>query len=80
MEGTTGATVDDVFDAAMKLTEAERLELADRLFFTLSPERRAAVDRAWAAEAESRYEAYKSGKLATVDYQEAMRAIRGRLK
>ena len=80
MASTTIATLNDVLEAALKLSEAERRELADRLFFTLSPARQAEVDQAWAAEAERRYEAYKGGQVAAVDYHEAMRSIRERLK
>ena len=72
--------VDVIFQAAMKLSEDERIELADRLFFSVTPERQAEVEQAWASEAERRYQAYKDGRLGTVDYTEAMRAIRERLK
>ena len=72
--------VDSVFEAAMALSDDERAELADRLFFSISPQRQEEIERAWAAEAERRYQAYKDGKVATVDYQEAMRSIRERLK
>jgi putative addiction module component (TIGR02574 family) len=80
MGATTITTLNDVLEAAMKLSEAERRELADRLFLTLSPERQAEIDRAWGGEAERRYAAYKAGKVGTVDYHEAMRSIRERLK
>ena len=43
-----------LFDEAMKLSEDDRHELADRLLFTLSPERQVEIDRAWAEEVERR--------------------------
>jgi putative addiction module component (TIGR02574 family) len=64
----------------MKLSDAERVELADRLLSSIAPERQAEVERAWAAEADRRYLAYKAGALGSVDYREAMRSIRERLK
>ena len=73
-------TVDAMFEAALKLSETERVELADRLLCSISPQRQSEVDEAWAAEAERRYSAFKEGKLASIDYHDAMRSIRERLK
>ena len=74
------ATIEKMFEAAMKLSDVERVELAGRLLSSVSPEGQADVDRAWAAEADRRYRAYKEGTLGSVDYREAIRSIRERLK
>lgn len=59
-----------VFEAAMTLTDDERLELADRLFFTLSPERQAKIDRAWAEEVKRRAAAVERGEVELIDGDE----------
>lgn len=74
------ARVDTIFSAAMELSDDERIELADRLFFSVSPERQAEIDRSWNDEAGRRFEAYKQGRVQSVPYEDAMRVIRERLK
>ena len=74
------ATIDAMFEAAMKRSDVERVELADRLLSSVSPDHQANVDRAWAAEADRRYRAYKEGTIGSVDYRQAMQSIRERLK
>jgi putative addiction module component (TIGR02574 family) len=63
----------------MELSEDERIELADRLLASVTPERQAEIDRSWEEEAERRFKAYQEGRIESVPYDEAMRSIRGRL-
>jgi putative addiction module component (TIGR02574 family) len=72
--------VDSIFEAAMQLSDDERIELADRLFFSISPERQAEVERSWAEEAQRRFEAYKDGRIESVPYDDVRRSIRERLR
>jgi hypothetical protein len=64
-----------VFAAAMKLSEDERRELADRLLFTLSPERQIEIDRAWAEEVERRVQAVERGEMELIDGDEVFRQL-----
>jgi putative addiction module component (TIGR02574 family) len=64
-----------LFDEAMKLSEDDRHELADRLFFTLNPERQLEIDRAWAAEVERRVQAVERGEVELIDAEEVFRGL-----
>ena len=72
----TRSTVDSVFAAAMTLSEDERAELADRLLGSVSPEREADIDRAWADEAERRMQAVRRGEMELLDGDEILAALR----
>ena len=54
----------------MKLPRQERAFLADRLLSSLDGEVLNEVDAAWIAEAERRFEEYKSGKRQVVSAQD----------
>ena len=54
----------------MKLPRQERAFLADRLLSSLDEEVLNEVDAAWIAEAERRFEEYKSGKRQVVSAQD----------
>ena len=54
----------------MKLPRQERAFLADRLLSSLDEEVLNEVDAAWIAEAERRFEEYKSGKRPVVSAQD----------
>lgn len=62
---------------AMRLSEAERALLADRLMESLSltPE---PLRNAWVREAEARMQAYREGKIEAVDGPTAMSQLRSR--
>ena len=72
-------TAADLLKAAMELPVDEREEVAERLLFSVSPEWQEETER-WSAEAERRYAAYKDGKVPAVDYRDAIRSSRERLK
>lgn len=56
------ATIKQLEQALLKLTKQERAFLADRLLSSLDGEVLSEVDAAWVAEAERRFQEYKSGK------------------
>jgi putative addiction module component (TIGR02574 family) len=60
-----------VFAQALRLDAVERAELIDRLFQSFDQSANPSVDAAWAAEAESRLDAYDGGKL-TADSADAV--------
>ncbi len=54
-----------------QLSDVDKLELLDVILQDLDkPD--AEIDRIWADEARSRWQAYKAGNLPTVDYQTVM--------
>lgn len=58
-------------DNIRALSDVEKLELVDSILTELDrpdPE----IDRVWAQEARKRWDAYKSGKLQTVSYEQVM--------
>ena len=73
-------TIDTVFEAAMTLSDDDRVELADRLFFTLSPQRQAEIDAAWAVEAERRMQEFRDGKVKGVPWEEVRDSLLNRVK
>jgi len=70
------ATIDNKLkENIQSLSDVEKLELVDSILMALDrpdPE----IDRIWAEEARKRWEAYKSGKLETVSYDEVMNKYR----
>jgi len=51
---------------ALLLPPEERVELADRLIFTLEPEYLRRVEEAWMKEAEARLDAYERGEMSAL--------------
>jgi putative addiction module component (TIGR02574 family) len=60
---------------ALKLSDAERADLAARLIQSLDPEADSEVDAAWAAEIERRCAALDSGEAVTSDWSEVRERI-----
>lgn len=59
------------------LSDIEKLEIVDSILMQLDkpdPD----IDRIWAKEARKRWQAYKSGKLETISYEQVMEKYRGR--
>ncbi len=59
------------------LSDVEKLELVDSILMQLDkpdPD----IDRIWAQEARRRWQAYKSGKLETLSYEQVMEKYRSR--
>ena len=66
-----GQTADDLAEKIRSLSDLEKLRLVDDILAQLDkpdPE----IDRIWADEARKRWEAYKSGRLQTVSYEDVM--------
>ncbi len=71
-------TIIDEFAAKIKfLPDIEKIELVDSILMQLDkpdPE----IDRIWADEARKRWQAYKSGKIETVSYDQVMKKYSAR--
>ncbi len=63
---------------ALKLPPVERAEMIERLFQSFDNPRKAEIDAAWAAEFESRLDAYKEGKIEASPVEEVMERINRR--
>ena len=70
--------INDEFAAKIKsLPDSEKIALVDSILMQLDkpdPE----IDRIWANEARKRWQAYKSGKIETVSYEQVMDKYRTR--
>jgi len=65
------STADKLEQEIKSLADVEKLRLVDAILADLDrpdPE----IDRIWAEEARKRWDAYKSGRLRTVSYEEVM--------
>ena len=71
-------TINDELAAKIKsLPDSEKIELVDSILMQLDkpdPD----IDRIWADEARKRWQAYKSGKIETVTYEQVMGKYRTR--
>ena len=71
------STADRLEQEIKSLPDIEKLRLVDAILADLDrpdPE----IDRIWAEEARKRWDAYKSGRLRTVSYEEVMSKYRDR--
>jgi putative addiction module component (TIGR02574 family) len=66
---------EQLLDAALKLSESERADLAARLIQSLDSETDSEVDAAWATEIERRCAALDSGEAVTSDWSEVRQRI-----
>ncbi len=62
-----------------KLPPEEQADLIDELLVLTYREPDPEIDKAWAAEAQRRWERYTSGKDSAIDAQAAIESIRSRL-
>ena len=67
-------------EAALALTPGERARLAHDLLHSLETEPDAGADEAWLAELEKRARELEDGSVVPVDWDEARKRIRSRLK
>lgn len=66
---------DEIKEKISNLSDNDKLELVDSILMQLDkpdPE----IDRVWAKEAKSRWQAYKAGKTKTVSYDKLMNEFR----
>lgn len=72
--------LDKIEEEALQLSDEERAILAEHLITTLDKGEDTNAEKAWIAEAEKRYEAYKEGKLtskpATGVFEEAFKNLK----
>jgi putative addiction module component (TIGR02574 family) len=66
---------EQVIAAALKLSEAERLEVAERLYESLDGLGDPASDEAWAKEIERRLKMVDEGKTQLMSWEEARKRI-----
>jgi putative addiction module component (TIGR02574 family) len=69
-------TSDAVFAAALDLPAESRAALAVILLKSLDSRDRAAIDEAWALEAERRIEAYDDGRLRAEPIEDVLKTLR----
>jgi putative addiction module component (TIGR02574 family) len=65
-----GPDVDSIFHAAMSLSEAERIELAARLWEAVSPPLDVPFDEAWEAELERRSDEMSQSESAGTPWEQ----------
>jgi len=71
------STADQLEQEIKSLPDIEKLRLVDAILADLDrPDTE--IDRIWAEEARKRWDAYKSGRLRTVSYEEVMSKYRDR--
>jgi len=65
-----------IFDEATKLPPLERIDLIEKLFFSLdSSEERDRIDKLWAVEVEDRIDAYERGEMRAIPAEEVFRRL-----
>jgi putative addiction module component (TIGR02574 family) len=67
------ATLEALYQAALALPEEDRVELADRLLGTLSPDVPSQLHPAWRAELKRRSAQVDSGEVAPIPWDEVRR-------
>jgi len=68
---------EQVTEAAMQLSQEERLILADLLW--ISVDKPKDVTQSWLEEAERRGEAFERGEMGAVDFDESIASLRAKL-
>ena len=66
-----------VIEAALKLSEQERLEIAERLYESLEKWEEPEADEAWDKEIKRRLKLVEEGKAKFLTWEEALRVITG---
>jgi putative addiction module component (TIGR02574 family) len=69
-------TLDEIQAQAMKLSNGDRAELADRLWASLDPQEE--IDAAWAAEIERRVRQLQAGEVETIVDETVVAELRGK--
>jgi putative addiction module component (TIGR02574 family) len=64
-----------VLTDALALPPIERAELIDELFFSFDQDNRKRLDQLWAAEAESRIDAFERGEFAAIPAEEVFAGL-----
>jgi len=72
------ASAEKIMTEALRLSPVERAEMIERLFQSFDNPRKAEINAAWAAEFESRLDAYKEGKIKASPVEEVMERVNRR--
>ena len=70
----------EIVDAAIKLTENDRLQIVEELLASLEPESDENVDAAWAAEVERRSIEIQQGAVRPIPWSEVKSQARERVR
>jgi len=76
----SSATLKRALDLALELSESERAALAHDLLASLDGPPDADAQQAWEAEIVKRLDEFETGKVRTIDADEALRRIDARLR
>ena len=69
---------DGIFEAALSLPHARRVDLAEKLIESLDDEEQARIDAAWRKEVRRRYEAYQRGEIKAIPGEQVMQELKTR--
>lgn len=69
------AVAEEIMKSALELPPVDRAELIERLFFSFDPSPNPHIDEAWAAEVESRIDAFDAGKIETSSVDDVFKRI-----
>jgi putative addiction module component (TIGR02574 family) len=69
------AKVDQLLQAALTLSEADRIQLVESLMATLEPENAARFDDAWRTEIQRRSDEFDAGLVRPVPWSEVKKRI-----
>jgi putative addiction module component (TIGR02574 family) len=69
---------DSLLESALTLSPKLRAILAERLLSSLDDPQQSEIDKAWAAEADRRFEEIQSGALTPIPGEEVMKAVQER--
>jgi hypothetical protein len=75
-----GTTWEQLAEQAMTLSTESRARLADRLVESLDVDELGPIDRLWAAEAKRRRDEVRTGRVDTINGDEALRKVRDSLR
>jgi putative addiction module component (TIGR02574 family) len=70
----------EIVNAAIKLTESDRLQIVEELLASLEPDTGDDVDAAWAAEVERRSREIKEGVVRPIPWEEVKAQARKRVR
>jgi len=68
-------SIEEVFNAALRLAAESRAVLAEKLLESLDTSDQREIDATWAAEAARRLQAFEEGKLKAIPGDQVMRSL-----
>lgn len=73
-------TAESLYEQALKLDEAERTELADRLYDSLNGDVSPEWEKAWAAEADRRWAEHQADPDSAISLEEFRKRLRASIR